>query len=108
MRRSFALDGGLPHYFLPFAAALIALASLKGPVQAQESTTFTIAAADGYGVSECLTSGQSCGQVVADAWCEAHGFSKAMASGMADDLTASIGPASLRSGKDDVVIRCAD
>ncbi len=108
MRRSFALDGALPHYFLPFVAAAIALASFKGPVQAQEGRTFVVASADGYGVGECLTSGDSCGQIVADAWCEAHGYSKATAFGMADDMTAAIGKASLSLQTDSVVIRCAD
>ena len=108
MRASFALDGALPHYFLPFVAAAIALASLKGPVQAQEGRTFTVSLSDGYGVGECLTGGDACGQIVADAWCEAHGFSKATAFGLADDTTASIDKAAIRIEKDTVVIRCAD
>ena len=52
------------------------LALLTGPVppsKAQDTTTFVIAAASGYGVEDCLGQGGECGQVVADAWCQAHG-----------------------------------
>ena len=108
MRRSSALDGAFPHFFLPFIAAVIALAGLKGPAQAQDANTFTVAASDGYGVVDCLIGGNDCGQIVADAWCEAHGFSKATAFGMADDMTASIGKAVIQSAPDTIVIRCAD
>ncbi len=110
MRSSFALDGALPHYFLPFLAAMVVLAGLRAPVQAQERAIFMIDANDGYGVADCLTGGGACGQIVADAWCEAHGFRKAAAFGLADDLTATIDRAAIsaRPKKDSVVIRCAE
>jgi hypothetical protein len=108
MRHSFALDGALPHYFLPFIAAMLALASMKGEVRAQEGPTFVVAAADGYGVADCLTSKGECGQIVADAWCEAHGYGRALAFGLADDMTATIDKAALTSAqKGAVIIRCA-
>lgn len=40
---------------------------------AEENNTYVIAAASGYGVEDCLGEGGECGQVVADAWCAAHG-----------------------------------
>jgi len=43
------------------------------PSQAEDTTTFVIAAASGYGIEDCLGQGAECGQVVADAWCQAHG-----------------------------------
>ena len=43
------------------------------PSQAQDTTTFVIAAASGYGIEDCLGQGAECGQVVADAWCQANG-----------------------------------
>ena len=110
MRRSLALDGALPHYFLPFVAAMIALASLKAPAQAQTSSSFVIAATDGYGVAECLTSGGQCGQIVANAWCEAHGFAEALAFGLASDVTATINRASAAPApeKGAIIIRCKE
>lgn len=57
--------------------------------------TFVIPAGDGYGIAECVASGSSCGQVVADSWCEAQGFAKSASFGPVDvDATGSIGTAS--------------
>lgn len=65
-----------------------------GPSKAAavENATFLIPASDGYGVADCLTSGQECGRVVANAWCEAHGFGRADTFGLAapEDATGSI------------------
>lgn len=111
MRSSFALDGALPHYFLPLLAAMIALAGLKTPAQAQapDRSVFLVDANDGYGVADCLTRGGACGQIVADAWCEAQGFRKAAAFGRADDVTATVDLAaiSVKPPKDSVIIRCS-
>ena len=43
-------------------------ATILGPRQALISTT------DGYGVSECLTSGDACGRLVAESWCRSNGY----------------------------------
>lgn len=45
---------------------------------ARQPSTFVIAAAQGYGVEDCLAEGGECGHVVADAWCEAHGEGEAL------------------------------
>ncbi|RFB80180.1 hypothetical protein [Methylovirgula sp. 4M-Z18] len=75
---------------LPLCLTLPLVAS-SGPAAAKQ--TFYIDPADGYGVEECLSGGQSCGHVVADAWCESHGLGAAVAFGKAEDMTASILPA---------------
>ena len=38
-----------------------------------QTNTFVIAAAQGYGVEDCLAEGGECGRAVADAWCAAEG-----------------------------------
>jgi hypothetical protein len=55
-----------------------------------ESSLFIVAASDGYGVEDCLGGEGGCGQVVADAWCEAHGHGAAVAFGRTDDVTGAI------------------
>lgn len=58
-----------------FARVLLVVlaASCGRAASADEGRTYVIAAASGYGVEDCLVEGGECGQVVADAWCEAHG-----------------------------------
>ena len=63
-----------------FALAAIA----AGRASAAEKSTYIIAAASGYGVEDCLGEAGECGQVVADAWCEAHGRGAALKFGRSD------------------------
>jgi hypothetical protein len=95
---------------------------LSSPEQASGKSvstqqTFIISASDGYGISDCLSAERSCGKIVADAWCEAHGRARALAYGLASDITASIpAPKSTTLGsspaaqpqKDAIVITCAN
>jgi hypothetical protein len=97
MRRLFSMDGPLPPLFLPLCGALLAIAIAKGPAQAIEAPAGTsktymifIPQQDGYGVSDCMTSQSTCARVVADSWCSAKGYGKAIAWGAASDFTASI------------------
>jgi hypothetical protein len=76
---------------LSLAAGCLFIMAMHVSVRAAETQTFVIPTSDGYGIHECLTPGSSCGQVVADAWCEAHGLDKSVAFGPAEDVTASIG-----------------
>lgn len=39
---------------------------------------FVIAGSDGYGTQDCLSRKGGCGQIVANAWCEAKGFRQAV------------------------------
>jgi hypothetical protein len=76
---------------------------------ADEGHTFIIAAADGYGVEDCLAEAGECGRVVADAWCEAHGHGSAIAFGPAEDVTEtiSVGVAANKSQRP-YMVRCGD
>src|SRR5579862_4286473 len=79
-----------------FAACYAFGHPLPSPAMAQSASasaphTFIVAANDGYGVEDCLSEGSACGQVVADAWCEAHGLSAAVHFGPADDVTGATG-----------------
>ena len=83
----------LPRIILPLIAglALLAIAG-RGQVQAAGRNSFVINDNEGYGITECLTNGTSCGRIVADAWCEAHGYGQSVAFGRADDVTGALKP----------------
>lgn len=93
---------------------LIPTTQLKASSDA--SATFLIPASDGYGIADCLVSGGECGVVVAQSWCEAHGWSKAASFGRAaaEDMTGSTGlivPASSEASEADarpLAITCID
>ena len=81
----------LPRILLPLMAGLLLLAAAgRSGVQAQERKSFIINDTEGYGITECLASAKSCGRVVADAWCEAHGHGVSVAFGRADDVTGAV------------------
>jgi len=94
MRRPAAEIGAL------LALALLSSTALAGgdgetPARStpQVEKTFLIPAGEGYGVGDCLSNGESsCGQVVANAWCEAQGFASASSYGIAaqDEYTGAI------------------
>lgn len=75
MRRAFAVLGLGTAMFIG-AASLTLLPN--GTQASSTEATFLVPAADGYGVAECLISNQACGQVVADTWCEAQGYTRAI------------------------------
>ena len=75
---------------LPFAAALVIVSASRLPSQAETNHMLVIPASDGYGFDDCLSGGKSCGHVIADAWCEAHGMAAAVSFGRAEDITATI------------------
>jgi len=78
---------------LTLAAGCLFIMAMHVSAQAAKSQTFVIPMNDGYGIRECLMDRASCGQIVADAWCEAHGLDKSLAYGPAEDITASTGTA---------------
>jgi hypothetical protein len=99
----------------PWVATIPLLFALAlGGAQAEQAPTgpghvFIIAAADGYGVEDCLGEGGECGRVVADAWCEAHGHGAAIAFGPADDVTDAIpGSVGSRNSGRPYMVRCGD
>src|SRR3712207_5738197 len=96
MRRAFAMLGMGTAVF--FAAASLTLLP-NGTQASSTEATFMVPAADGYGVADCLIGNQACGQVVANAWCEAHGYTKAVScrqvtpdEGTGTNQKASLGP----------------
>ena len=105
MRRAIALSGFLSLLTLT-AASFIVLptgASRANVVHA----TFLIPASDGYGVADCLMGGNECGKIVANAWCEAHGFSRADHFGLAiEDVTGSTAPTLSSRSKPPIAITC--
>jgi hypothetical protein len=61
-------------------------ATILGPSRAVIST------ADGYGVSECLTSGETCGSLVAQSWCRSNGYDRVVTFRKANaDITGAFG-----------------
>lgn len=81
---------------------LLALSAVTHPAAAQPPSTFVIAASEGYGIGDCLAAGGTCGKLIADAWCSAHGAARAVSFGPAADSaepaeqrTARISPGSL-------------
>lgn len=107
MRRTIALSGFLS--MLGFAAASLTVLP-NAPTQANiVNATFVIPASDGYGVADCLTGGTECGRVVADAWCEAQGFSRAETFGRAvEEVTGSTDIAMSKRSAAPIAITCAN
>lgn len=101
-------------FVLGFAVALAASAAAQvANVQGRmiDGRSF-IVPDDGYGTAECLKGGkESCGQVVADSWCEAHGFAAAAHFGAVDpgEITGAVGgPGTAPKPRGYLVITCKD
>jgi hypothetical protein len=103
--RRYKLGGTIAPLF--FALAWSGAQAGQAPIG--QGHVFIIAAADGYGVEDCLAEGGECGRVVADAWCEAHGHGPAIAFGLADDVTDAIpGGVSAKNSARPYMVRCGD
>ncbi len=80
MRRAVAILG-----FVAVAAAAVPFVAVNATptaARAEGPAVVMIPASDGYGLNECLTTGAACGKVVADAWCQAHGYGPALQFGV--------------------------
>lgn len=106
-----------PHILIPLLGGLFVICALQSAARAETSAlghNSFIIGDDGYGVKDCIRSGDECAKIVADAWCEAHGHGDAKAFGRADDITASIEKSAVKSAParrmsdDDVFISCDD
>ena len=64
----------IPHLL----ATLLFSLSLNGPLAAQEVRRLVIPAQDGYDFDACQKNSGQCAQIIADAWCDAKGFGKAV------------------------------
>jgi hypothetical protein len=89
---------------LPLLAA--ALIDGGAGARAAASHEYVIAANDGYGLADCLAEGSDCGQVVADAWCEAHGHGHALTFG--PRAAADGRPTQVSTADEPYVIQCGD
>lgn len=82
-----------PRHFSRLRSALLAVAFIAAPglAAAQEPTAiFVVDTSDGYGIDNCVASGASCGQAMADAWCRVHDYERAVSFGtMKSDATLS-------------------
>jgi hypothetical protein len=107
MRRAFTMLGMGTVVFL--AAASLTLLP-NGSQASSTEATFMVPAADGYGVAECLITNQACGQVVANAWCEAHGYAKAVSYRQIapEEVTGNIQKASLGPKEPPVSVTCSN
>jgi hypothetical protein len=105
MRRPIAVIGLLSILILA-AASFIVLPNGTSKANVVNAT-FLIPASDGYGVADCLTGGNDCGRIVANAWCEAHGFSRAENFGLAvEDVTGSTAAAMTNRSERPISITC--
>jgi hypothetical protein len=108
MRRTIAVLGfGV---VLASAATSLTLLSIDTRASTTGDATFLIPASNGYGVAECLDSGSECGQVVADAWCEAQGYAHASSFGRTepDEVTGSVQTVSAIQQEASIAITCAN
>jgi hypothetical protein len=95
--------------FLPFLISFALVAGHAAPGRAADSRSFILAESEGYGVQDCLGGEGGCGQVVADAWCEAHGHGPALSFGRTDDVTGAIAtPASSKIPSGAYFITCGE
>jgi hypothetical protein len=98
---------------LSILAGLLALAAMKTEARAQDSKpaseTFVVPADDGYGTQDCLGKDKACGEVVASAWCEAHGLAAPIAFGPASDVTGAIrGAQPVKLDPNSFIISCRE
>jgi hypothetical protein len=93
MRRAVALIGLFG--IVGAGLSLSVLPTTKTEAAPSGQRTFLIPASDGYGVADCISSNSECGKIVADAWCESQGYTRASAFGLAsrEDFTGSLSKA---------------
>ena len=112
MRRALAVLGFVGVLALGAASFTVLPTGATKAAATADNATFLIPASDGYGVGDCLSSSSSeCGKVIANAWCEAHGFAKAASFGLAapEDVTGSIErPAAVRTAERPLSITCSE
>lgn len=94
-----------PVILVPTFFALSAFATAH-PAGAQAPSVFVIAASDGYGIGDCLANGGSCGKIIADAWCSAHGATRAVSFGPAVDFAGAAERSDVPISPGSMVISC--
>jgi hypothetical protein len=108
MRRAIALSGFVT--ILSVAASSLVVVPNGTSRAAGGEATFLIAGTDGYGVADCLTGGTECGTIVANAWCESQGFSRAESFGLAapETVTGSAQVGLSRASERPIAITCVN
>ncbi|WP_210485705.1 hypothetical protein [Microvirga antarctica] len=107
MRRAYAMLG-LGTAVVVGAASLTLIP--KTTQASATEATFLVPAHDGYGVAECLVSGHTCGQAVADTWCETQGYSHAVSFRQIapDEITGTVERVAVTETVPPVSITCAN
>jgi len=90
---------------IPLVMGVLIGAGEIGGVKAEQVQSYQISANDGYGLSDCLSSVGECGQVVADAWCEAHGHGSAVSYGPQSRFE---GATKISTASESYVVNCRD
>jgi hypothetical protein len=101
----------LLHLILAILAGFLALTALKDKVSAQTTHTFVIPVDDGYGLNDCIGKDRSCAEVVAAAWCEAHGYAAPIVFGRAQDIVTgaiSTTPQPAHIDPDSFIVTCKE
>jgi len=80
------------------AGAIVGAIAFAVPAQTETRVFIVASNADGYGVDRCLTTGASCGTMVATAYCQAQSFefAKSFRKIERDEITGAV-PASGQS-----------
>ncbi len=74
-----------------FISAVLALSAFALSAHAAAGRVLIIPPDDGYGFQECLTRKSACGEIVANAWCEANGLQASKSFGRTEDFRAVTG-----------------
>lgn len=90
-------------------AALLFSLSIPALSQAQELRRLVIPAQDGYDFDACQKNSGQCAQIIADAWCDAKGFGKAVGFEHMDqyETTASLIQKNQTTRRPALVITCS-
>ncbi len=88
--------------------ASLSVVPAAAPRLKSTESMFLLPPSDGYGIAECLMQGGECGKIVANAWCEAKGFTKAASYGAVSptDITGSITAKGEASKDPPLMINC--
>jgi hypothetical protein len=91
---------------VPLVLGVIIGVSKSGGATAEEIHAYLMAANDGYGLADCLNEGGECGQVVADAFCEAQGRGSAVSFGPQSRFTGA--EVRISTTAEPYVVNCRD
>jgi hypothetical protein len=85
---------------------VVIAAGAFGRANAEETHAYLMAANDGYGLADCLNDGGECGQVVADAFCQAQGRGSAVSFGPQSRFTGQA--VKIATNVEPYVVNCRD